>query len=127
MVYVGIDLHRKRSHVAVVEEDGSQTLSRRLVNDREVFRELLRELGDDAEFALEATYGWEWLAELLEEEGCELHLASVAHQGDRFGAGEDRCCRCAHARAPAARRSAAGGLRRAARAARPARSAAPTR
>src|SRR5215207_3633838 len=75
MVYVGIDLHRKRSHVAVVEEDGSQTLSRRLVNDRGVFRELLGELGDDAKVALEATYGWEWLAELLEEEGCELHLA----------------------------------------------------
>jgi transposase len=75
MVYVGIDLHRKRSHVAVVEEDGSQRLSRRLANDREVFRELVGKLGTDARFALEATYGWEWLAELLEDEGCELHLA----------------------------------------------------
>ena len=64
MVYVGIDLHRKRSHVAVIEEDGSQRLSRRLVNDSEVFRELFDELGEDATFALEATYGWEWLAEL---------------------------------------------------------------
>jgi hypothetical protein len=26
-------------------------------------------------FALEATYGWEWLAQLLEDRGCELHLA----------------------------------------------------
>src|SRR3954467_12529168 len=75
MVYVGIDLHRKRSHVAVVDERGEQLLSRRLVNDRERFRELLGELGDDARFALEATYGWEWLAELLEAEGRELHLA----------------------------------------------------
>jgi transposase len=75
MVYVGIDLHRKRSHVAVVEEDGSQTLSRRLLNDREAFRALVGELGTDAEFALEATYGWEWLAELLEDAGCELDLA----------------------------------------------------
>src|SRR5919204_6064440 len=75
MVYVGIDLHRKRSHVAVVEEDGSQRLSRRVVGDREMFRELVDELGDDAKFALEATYGWEWLAELLEEAGRELHLA----------------------------------------------------
>ncbi len=54
---------------------GEQLLSRRLVNDRERFRELLGELGQDAEFALEATYGWEWLAELLEHEGRELHLA----------------------------------------------------
>jgi transposase len=74
-VYVGIDLHRKRSHVAVVDEHGDELLSRRLVNDRERFRELLCELGEEAEFALEATYGWEWLAELLEHEGRELHLA----------------------------------------------------
>ena len=66
MVYVGIDLHRKRSHVAVVDERGEQLLSRRLVNDPERFRELLGELGEDVRFALEATYGWEWLAELLE-------------------------------------------------------------
>ena len=75
MVYVGIDLHRKRSHVAVVEEDGSQSISRRLLNDQEVFRELVGEVGANAKFALEASYGWEWLAELLEDQGCELHLA----------------------------------------------------
>src|SRR4029450_4447587 len=75
MVYVGIDLHRKRSHVAVVDEHGDELLWRRRVNARERFRELLCELGEEAEFALEATYGWEWLAELLEHEGRELHLA----------------------------------------------------
>jgi len=57
MVYVGIDLHRKRSQVAVIDEDGAEVLSRRLVNDPDRFRELLAELGQDAEFALEATYG----------------------------------------------------------------------
>ena len=41
---------------------GRELLSRRPVNDRERFRDLLGELGEDAEFALEATYGWEWLA-----------------------------------------------------------------
>src|SRR3954462_6373788 len=75
MVYVGIDLHRKRSHVAVVDERGQRLLSRRLVNDPERFRELFSELGEDAQFALEATYGWEWLADLLEGDGRELHLA----------------------------------------------------
>jgi len=39
------------------------------------FLELLRGLGDDAEIALEATYGWEWLADLLEEAGYDLHLS----------------------------------------------------
>jgi len=75
MVYVGIDLHRKRSHVSVVDERGEELLSRRLVNDPARFRELLAGLDADARFALEATYGWEWLAELLEGEGRELHLA----------------------------------------------------
>src|SRR5215216_6990645 len=79
MVYVGIDLHRKRSHVAVVDEHGEQLLSRRLVNDPERFRELLGELGADARFALEATCGWEWLAELLEHDGRELRLAHPLH------------------------------------------------
>jgi transposase len=75
MVYVGIDLHRKRSHVAVVDERGRQLLSRRMINDPERFRELFSELGEEAQFALEATYGWEWLAEVLDGEGRELHLA----------------------------------------------------
>jgi hypothetical protein len=50
------------------------TLSRRIVHDRDTFRELL---GDPhgTDVALEATYGWEWLAELLEEAGYGVHLA----------------------------------------------------
>jgi transposase len=75
MVYVGIDLHRNRSQIAVLDRDGEQLLSRRIVNDPDVFLELLHGLGDDAQIALEATYGWEWLADLLEEAGYELHLA----------------------------------------------------
>jgi transposase len=70
-----IDLHRKRSHVAAVDERGAQVLSRRIVNDADVFEEVVVELEEEAKFALEATYGWEWLAQLLEDRGCELHLA----------------------------------------------------
>jgi transposase len=32
-------------------------------------------LGGELRVALEATYGWEWLADLLESEGHELHLS----------------------------------------------------
>jgi transposase len=74
MRWVGIDLHRRRSQIAVIDQHGELTLSRRIVNDRDTFLELL---GDptDAHVVLEATYGWEWLAELLEEAGYDLHLA----------------------------------------------------
>jgi Transposase len=73
--HVGIDLHRKRSQIAGLDGDGVELFSRRIVNDPQIFLELLQELGDDAQIALEATYGWEWLADLLEEAGYELHLS----------------------------------------------------
>jgi transposase len=72
--WVGIDLHRRRSQIAIIDDEGELTLSRRIVNDRDTFRELL---GDPqaTHVALEATYGWEWLAEMLEEAGYDVHLA----------------------------------------------------
>jgi transposase len=70
---VGIDLHRKRSHMAVVSDDGRLLLSRRIDNDPAAFLALLGEIDGESTVALEATYGWEWLAELLEEAGYELH------------------------------------------------------
>src|SRR3954447_8910325 len=72
---VGIDLHRKRSHIAVIDEEGEQLLSRRIVNDRDTFLELLDAIEGDSRIAVEATYGWEWLAELLEAAGYDVHLA----------------------------------------------------
>src|SRR5205823_11847333 len=61
--------------IAVLNEQGAELVSRRIGNDPGAFLELLQEIGDDAQVALEATYGWEWLADLLEEAGYELHLA----------------------------------------------------
>jgi len=54
--WVGIDLHRRRSHIAVIDEQGELTTSRRIVNDREAFLELLGDAGE-THVALEATYG----------------------------------------------------------------------
>jgi transposase len=72
---VGIDLHRNRSQVAVIDGEGELTLSRRIVNGRDTFLELLAGLEGESRIAVEATYGWEWLAELLEDAGYEIHLA----------------------------------------------------
>src|SRR5437016_5983094 len=72
---VGIDLHRSRSHVAVIDDGGDVLLSRRIINDPETFLELLAEIDGDCRIALEATYGWEWLADVLQDAGYELHLA----------------------------------------------------
>jgi transposase len=79
VVYVGIDLHRRTSHVAAFDEEGLELLSRRVTNDPEALRALFAELGGEARVALEAAFGWEWLADLLEGEGIELHLAHPRH------------------------------------------------
>jgi transposase len=72
---VGIDLHRRRSQVAALDERGRKLLSRRIDNDPQTFLELLAEIDGESKIALEATYGWEWLADVLEQAGYELHLA----------------------------------------------------
>ena len=72
---VGIDLHRNRSHIAVIDGNGELSLSQRIVNSRETFLELLGGLEGESQIAVEATYGWEWLAELLEDAGYDIHLA----------------------------------------------------
>src|SRR5437764_4808165 len=75
MVYVGIDLHRKSSQLCALDEHGEQLLSRRVVNEPEALLAALAQLPERPTVALEAAFGWEWLADLLESEGIELHLA----------------------------------------------------
>jgi hypothetical protein len=66
------------------------------------------EIDGESKVALEATCGWEWLAELLEDAGYELHLAHpLRTKGDRRCARQDRLPRCAHTGSPPARRPAA--------------------
>jgi transposase len=73
-VYVGMDVHRKRSQVALVDEHGGQLLNRNLANDSAELTSILGRLEPGTPVAFEAAYGWGWLAELLEELGLEPHL-----------------------------------------------------
>ena len=73
-VYVGIDVHRKRSQVAVVAEDGKVQLNRNVVNGSEPMLRLIGGLPAGTPVAFEAAYGWGWLAELLEDYGFDPHL-----------------------------------------------------
>ena len=73
-VYVGIDVHRKRSQVAVVTEDGQVQLNQNVVNGSEPFLRLIGDLPSGTPVAFEAAFGWSWLAELLEDYGFEAHL-----------------------------------------------------
>ena len=66
-VYVGIDVHRKRSQVAVVTGDGQVQLNRNVVNGTEPILRLIGDLPADTPVAFEAAYGWGWLVQLLED------------------------------------------------------------
>ena len=73
-VYVGIDVHRKRSQVAVVTEDGQVQLNKNVVNGSEPMLRLIGDLPAGTPVAFEAAFGWGWLAELLEDYGFDPHL-----------------------------------------------------
>ena len=73
-VYVGIDVHRKRSQVAVVTGDGQVQVNKNVVNGSEPFLRLIGDLPAGTPVAFEAAFGWGWLAELLEDYGFEAHL-----------------------------------------------------
>ncbi len=73
-VYVGIDVHRKRSQVAVVTEDGTVQLNKNTVNGTEPLLRLIGDLPPGTPVAFEAAFGWGWLARLLEDYGFEAHL-----------------------------------------------------
>src|ERR1700751_3215327 len=73
-VYVGIDVHRKRSQVAVVTEDGQVQMNRKVVNGSEPMLRLIGDLPAGTPVAFEAAFGWGWLARLLEDYGFEPHL-----------------------------------------------------
>src|SRR6478609_1549123 len=73
-VYVGIDVHRKRSQVAVVTEDGKVQLNKNTVNGTEPILRLIGDLPAGTPVAFEAAFGWSWLADLLQDYGFEAHL-----------------------------------------------------
>ena len=73
-VYVGIDVHRKRSQVAVVTEDGKVQLNKNTVNGTEPLLRLIGDLPAGTPVASGAAFGWSWLADLLEDYGFDRHL-----------------------------------------------------
>lgn len=78
MVYVGLDVHRRRTQVAALDEDGHELFNRNVPNDVEKLGDVLVGFEPGTPVVFEATYGWAWLAELLHEMGFDAHLAHPA-------------------------------------------------
>ena len=73
--YVGVDLHRRRSVVVIIDEDGAKVSSVRIDNSPLALVDAVTAAGPGAEVVLEATWGWYWAADVLAEAGCRVHLA----------------------------------------------------
>jgi transposase len=73
-VYVGIDVHRKRSQVAVIDQDGEVLANRNVPNGVTPILSVIGGLPSGTPAAFEAAFGWGWLVELLEDYGFEPHL-----------------------------------------------------
>jgi transposase len=73
--YVGIDLHRRRS-VIVRKNAAGEVLSKvRIDNSPLELARAVAAAGPNPKVVLEATFGWYWAADVLEEMGAEVHLA----------------------------------------------------
>ncbi len=90
--YVGIDLHRRRSVIVRMDEDGEKLETVRVDNDPVALGMALAEAGPDPEVALEATYGWYWAVDLLQASGAKVHLVhpSGLHWGARRVKNDER-------------------------------------
>ena len=74
VLYVGLDVHRRRTQVAAVDEDGHELFNRNVPNDVEKLGDVLVGFEPGTPVVFEATYGWGLLAEM----GFEAHLAHPA-------------------------------------------------
>src|SRR6266567_1797830 len=73
-VYVGIDVHRKRSQVAVIDSGGEVLANRNVPNGTETILGVIGGLPPGTPAAFEAAFGWGWLLEVLEDYGFDPHL-----------------------------------------------------
>jgi len=74
--YVGIDLHRRRSVIVVLNEAGERVSWSRIDNTpANLAAEIVAAGGAEAEVAMEACWGWYWAADVVAECGARLHLA----------------------------------------------------
>lgn len=76
-LYTGFDLHSSNSYVGIIDENAKRVFSRKLPNDPAVIMDTLRPFKNDiADIAVESTYNWYWLVDLLMAEGYKVHLAN---------------------------------------------------
>ena len=72
--YVGVDLHRRRSVIVVLDADGTELWTKRIDNDPLTLGLEIEEAGPAPEVVLEATWGWYWAADVISQAGGNVDL-----------------------------------------------------
>ena len=75
MVHIGVDLHKRISQIAVLNEDGELS-QRRLANDPRRLEEFFTQFSPQTPVAIEATGTWWWLVDILDRLG---HQPVLSH------------------------------------------------
>jgi len=75
MIYAGLDLHKGFSVVTVSITKRKEMVGQRKITNNGEIVEFLEGLGEPVTVAIEATRGWYWLYDLLEEHGMEVKLS----------------------------------------------------
>ena len=73
--FVGMDLHRRRSVLVRMTEDGRRLGTARITNSPAELRREIAKAGQGPQVVLEATYGWYWAVDVLAAAGAQVHLA----------------------------------------------------
>jgi hypothetical protein len=92
-VYVGIDVHRKRSQVAVINQVGEVLANRNVPNGVKPILGVIGDLPAGTPAAFEAAFGWGWLVQLLEDYGFDPHLVHFSGLRRSFPGPQPACRR----------------------------------
>ena len=76
-LYAGIDLHSNNNLLAIQDHDGKRIFQKKLKNDPNKVLAALEPYKEDLDqIAVESTYNWYWLVDLLMDEHFEVKLAN---------------------------------------------------
>jgi transposase len=77
VAYGGVDVHYKSSTVTLTDRAGTVVSRERLDHtDREALRRQVSRWPPGTPIVMEASFGWGWLSDLLEERGLQVHLSN---------------------------------------------------
>src|SRR6266568_7510054 len=74
--YAAVDLHLARSLIVREDQAGTEVGVERIDNSPMALAAALADAGPNPEVAIEATYGWYWAVDVLQELGATVHLVN---------------------------------------------------